>query len=439
MSHYDSDSEHKYKAEWETHEDFRKWIKPSSHGIHHFKCKICNKGYIGGVAAVKKHSLSKKHSNNMNLRGQSTLSKKVFTIQSNEITKENEISIASFIAEHNLAINVSDHLIELIKSICLSGMEPSQISQMSSDRTKCTSIINNVIGKTSFERLISKLRVSKFSLIVDESTGVSSKKHLALVVRYNNNFKINDEFLGLVLVETATAQNLYNVIVNFFTENNIPYKNNLVGYAADGANAMMGAHNSLKTLLVNDIPDLYTMKCICHSLALCASYASEKLPDDAEKLVRSIYSYMHHSYTRQSSFQEFQIFCNIKPHKVLEQYDTLQNYFRIEAFDQASGADEINAMLSNPLNKIYLLFLEYILPTFTDLNIEFQSENSKIYSLYPRILSACKFLLSCFLKPDYLKNPKLENIQYHNQQNFLPIDDIYLGPKVAAEFTKHNI
>nr|CAI5832605.1 unnamed protein product [Callosobruchus analis] len=187
----------------------------------------------------------------------------------------------------------------------------------------------------------------------------------------------------------------------------------------------MGAHNSLKTLLVNDIPDPYTMKCICHSLALFASYASEKLPDDAEKLVRSIYSYMHHSYKRQSSFQEFQIFYNIKPHKllhpsqtrwlslisavsrVLEQYDALQNYFRIEAFDQASGADEINSMLNNPL--------------------------------YPRILSACKFLLSCFLKPDYLKNTKLENIQYHNQQNFLPIDDIYLGPKVAAEFTKHNI
>nr|CAI5832933.1 unnamed protein product [Callosobruchus analis] len=55
---------------------------------------------------------------------------------------------------------------------------------MSCDRTKCTSIINNVIGKTSFERLISKLKVSKFSLIVDESTDVSSKKHLAIVVRY---------------------------------------------------------------------------------------------------------------------------------------------------------------------------------------------------------------------------------------------------------------
>lgn len=81
--------------------------------------------------------------------------------------------------------------------------------------------------------------------------------------------------------------------------------------------------------------------------------------------------------------------------------------------------------------------MEYILPTFTDLNIEFQSENSKIYSLYPRILSACKFLLSCFLKSDYLKNSKLGNIQYHNPQIFFSIDDIYLGPKVAAEFTKH--
>nr|CAI5832604.1 unnamed protein product [Callosobruchus analis] len=80
-SHYDSDSGKSSttlkKKLSGRHEDFRKWIKPSFHGIHHFKCKICNKDYIGGVAAVKKHSLSKKHSNNMNaLRGQSTLSKK---------------------------------------------------------------------------------------------------------------------------------------------------------------------------------------------------------------------------------------------------------------------------------------------------------------------------------------------------------------------------
>lgn len=230
---------HKYKAEWEKHEDFKKWIQPSSHSNQYFKCKICNKDYIGGIAAVKKHSFSKKHINNMSaMRGQTTLSKKVFSIPSDNIIKQNEIRIASFIAEHNIAINVSDHLTELVKSICLSGMEPSQVSKMSCDRTKCTAIINNVIGKASFENLVSDLKVKKFSLVVDESTDISSEKHLAIVVRYNNNFNIKDEFLGLILVKEATAQNLYNVIINFFTENNIPFKDNLVGFAADATEQM---------------------------------------------------------------------------------------------------------------------------------------------------------------------------------------------------------
>ncbi|CAH1969775.1 unnamed protein product [Acanthoscelides obtectus] len=199
------------------------------------------------------------------------------------------------------------------------------------------------------------------------------------------------------------------------------------------------------------------MKCICHSLALCASFACEKFPDDPEKLVRSIYSYMHRSYKRQSELRKFKSFFNIKPHKllhasqtrwlslisavsrILEQYDATQHYFRVEAFDKVSASDEINSMLNNPLNKIYLLLLEYILPTFTNLNLEFQSEKPKICNIYPQMLSACKFLLSCFLKPDYLINKGLEYIQYHNPENFLSIDEIYWDPKAAAELTKHGL
>ncbi|CAH2017181.1 unnamed protein product [Acanthoscelides obtectus] len=54
---------------------------------------------------------------------------------------------------------------------------------MSVGRTKCTAIINNVIGKISFENLISDLNCHKFSLLVDESTYFTSETHLAIVVR----------------------------------------------------------------------------------------------------------------------------------------------------------------------------------------------------------------------------------------------------------------
>lgn len=60
-------------------------------------------------------------------------------------------------------------------------------------------------------------------------------------------------------------------------------------------------------------------------------------------------------------------------------------------------------MLNDPTSKLYLQFLEYVLPTFNDLNLEFQSENPQIYNLYSKIIAAYKMLLSYYIKPDYLK------------------------------------
>ncbi|XP_050293630.1 zinc finger BED domain-containing protein 5-like [Anthonomus grandis grandis] len=303
------------------------------------------------------------------LKKQHVLSSTSFQLSDSRVVKENEIRIASFIAEHNIPIMVSDHLVELIKTICNSKMNNTQISKMSCGRTKCTAIINNVTGKSSFDILVEKLRCNKFSLLVDESTDKSAIKNLAMVVRFNEYFTIKDEFLSLVPVKNATAEGLYNVIVDFFNEHVIPYKQNLVGFAADSANAMMGRNHSLKTLLIKDIPNLFVIKCVCHSFALCASYACEKIRNSVEKLVRNIFSFLQYSYKRQ---QEFQKFLTIKPHKllqpsqtrwlslnavvvkVIEQFDALKLYFRIEAFEsQSLGASEIHTALSDPTAKLY--------------------------------------------------------------------------------------
>lgn len=79
---------------------------------------------------------------------------------------------------------------------------------------------------------------------------------------------------------------------------------------------MMGTNHSVQTLLKADLPDLYVLKCICHSLALCASYACLKLSRTPEDLVRDIHNYFQNSYKRLNSFHTFQIFINAKPHKL---------------------------------------------------------------------------------------------------------------------------
>lgn len=125
---------------------------------------------------------------------------------------------------------------------------------------------------------------------MDESTDKGCTKHLCLLARTLVDSDVKDSFLGLIPIEDGSAATLHAKMVTFFVSNKIPYKENMISFGADGANTMFGARHSLVTLLKEDNPSLFTMKCICHSYALCASYACLKLPRVLD-LTRDIYSF----------------------------------------------------------------------------------------------------------------------------------------------------
>ncbi|XP_026736365.1 uncharacterized protein LOC113499954 [Trichoplusia ni] len=207
-----------------------------------------------------------------------------------------------------------EHLPQLMQAVCPDSKIAKEIKCSS---TKTHDIIDHIIGKESFNNLCEDLGQTKFSLITDESTDLSTTKHLCLVVRYAKMNRIKDCFLALIPLEEANAPTLFEHIVIFFRSNNIPYKDNLIGFASDGANVMMGRNNSVVTLLQNEIPNIFILKCACHSLHLCASYACAQLPRFIEDLVRDIYNYFSSSPKRVAEFKNFQIFCNLKVHKLL--------------------------------------------------------------------------------------------------------------------------
>lgn len=198
-------------------------------------------------------------------------------------------------------------------------------------------------------------------------------------------------------------------------------KKKLIGFATDGASAMMGVHNSLSTKLKDDVPNRFILKCTCHSFSLCANYACKKLPKVCEELARKIYIYFQHSYKRQHEFEQFQIFVEIKPHKLLqpsqtrwlslhqvvarllEQYNALVLYFTDQANQNLDKAQFILARLRDPSIKLYYHFLDFVLPYFNALNLEMQSENVKIHTLYQKIENVLKTFLDCYLKKDYLE------------------------------------
>jgi hypothetical protein len=78
-------------------------------------------------------------------------------------------------------------------------------------------IILNVISAVLSEQLVRDIGGNGYSLIVDESTNISVTKYMAYSVRYFSISlqKIITQFLGLVLIERATAIALRDVTIKF--------------------------------------------------------------------------------------------------------------------------------------------------------------------------------------------------------------------------------
>lgn len=55
---------------------------------------------------------------------------------------------------------------------------------MTFKRTKCKALVKNVIGQSFKEEIIEKLKVNKFSVLIDESTDISSTKTMCIVTRF---------------------------------------------------------------------------------------------------------------------------------------------------------------------------------------------------------------------------------------------------------------
>ena len=272
-----------YISTWELDPQFKPWLAKSFKGRNYYRCKLCDEDYtiVGGKSNLKKHQRSEKHS----LKAKAVQFKKMIEDsfrQTDHLTqriKEAEVRLAVFTAEHNIPFNVMNHLVQLIQKI---GVDAEVVKKMTCSRTKCSQLVKNVTGATGFQNVVQFLRESKCSITVDESTDISSTKHLVLLARYFNGKSVTDEFLGLIPVADVKAVSLYNCIIEFFVKNEIPYKSNLIGFSSDGASNMFGVNHSLAVLLTKDVPNIFTMKCICHSFALCANYAKAILPYSLE-------------------------------------------------------------------------------------------------------------------------------------------------------------
>lgn len=209
----------------------------------------------------------------------------------------------------------------------------------------------------------------------------------------------------------------------------------------------MGANNSLVSLLRGVAPGISAIRCVCHSVHLCASQAACTLPRKCEDMIRAIYTYFSHSAKRKHEFQQFQEYCDVKPQKLLhvaqtrwlslhsavsrvvEQWHLFQLYFNPNHLeDSLSTSSSIHEYMRDPFVFLYLTFLTYILPKFDAVSLLFQRQGPTIHLLYTSCKNLYLDLLRCFYKHDVLNNaPDITLTDPALEKNYVPLEHDYLG------------
>lgn len=215
---------------------------------------------------------------------------------------------------------------------------------------------------------------------------------------------------------------------------------------------MFGERNSVVSKIRDVNPNCIFLKCICHSTNLSVSYACKKLLRNIELFVNDVYTYFSHSSQRLRDFTEFQNFIDTPNHRILRHYDIrwlslyecvhriIEQYSALKNFFQGQYLGNTNAnvackFLFDNLNceetKLYITFLDFILPLTNKFNLIFQSDHTVIHRLHSDIQSMLASILSCYMKLIYVKTTPINLLDPNATMHFLPLRSMYLGSSVA--------
>ena len=120
----------------------------------------------------------------------------------------------------------------------------------------------------------------------------------------------------------ATAENMFEALDKVMEEHEIPWEN-VVGYASDTANVMVGAHNSVLSRIRDKQSKVFSLGCLCHLANLCSDAALKTLPVSIDSLLIHVFYHFKYSAKRWERFSEIQAeFEDIRPLRVLKHSTT---------------------------------------------------------------------------------------------------------------------
>ncbi|XP_074101779.1 protein FAM200B-like [Cotesia typhae] len=321
---------------------------------------------------------------------------------------------------------------------------------MTAGKTKATGIISNVVSVHESTRIVKNVQKTKFSIHVDENTDITNDKWMTLMVRYVDptTLLVKIELLELIHLDATdgSAKSIFGQFCDSLAKLGISLEQ-IIGLACDNASVMVGKRNSFKILMTEKIPNLLTLLCICHSLALASKEACSKIPIEVHDFLTNVVSFIKNSPKRSALFADFQDCYEESPTKLVRFAATrwlsrqiaitkvLNNWQAISAFlidqssEKAGNGDDLLAILQKPTTKAYLLFLKSVLESFNKINANIQGSNTLVHELQPcskklLVQFLRRFMKFPLLKPEIFVN-NVRDINFEeiaNQRNLLEVD-----------------
>ncbi|KAH7937421.1 hypothetical protein HPB49_011995 [Dermacentor silvarum] len=178
------------------------------------KCKYCNCVLRPHYTDLLKYADSKKHKDYIVPAPQQLKQFLAQVSKPNFDQARREVRIALFTATH-ASVSAVDELDEIL--------------QQEFDRkfrmhwTKCAAVIKNVLAPHFKHKLDKMKEAPGYSLMLDESTDVSTAKQLCICVRFHNSEtnSISDMFLDLKEVANGTAEVMHQCVMDILSDHGL--------------------------------------------------------------------------------------------------------------------------------------------------------------------------------------------------------------------------
>ncbi|KAJ4426064.1 hypothetical protein ANN_26873 [Periplaneta americana] len=180
-------------------------------------------------------------------------------------------------------------------------------------RSKCTNIIKNVLAPHFEKALLDDVNTGPFSILIDESNDISVTKMLGIAIIYFSKQsvgKLESTFLALAELDTCDSESIVAAVRETLRSKGLDIKY-LKGIGVDNASVMSGVNNRVYAKLRSECPGLTMIRCVCHSLQLAVSSASDCLPTNLDFLVREPYNWFSHSALRRNAYKALRVFAAI--------------------------------------------------------------------------------------------------------------------------------